>query len=453
MDYLCTTIYLLFLLAIGMVQQQHIKTLRDYAIADQSFNTASLVMTFLATSFGVGSILGDISRLMKDGIIFYIGMSGFFIFSITMIKYIAPHFDERFKNMISAGDMMRYFYGSRVEKFTAICGFFVSVLAITAQITVLGYIVGYFFDIDYKLITLIIGVILIIYSTLGGVKAVTATDVFQLSIIATITPFITLTIIEYAGGLEYVIKTAYERELYSSNQENFIEYTLLFIVGALPFLWIYPPLIQRFLMVKTYNQISTMYTVELIVRPLLMIMVILIACSALIVFPDIEHDEVMYTILEHMEGEGIKGIIVVMILAVGMSTADSHLNAGAVLITNAFFREEKEETKLKVVRILSILVGTSSLMLSMGVFDTVEIIILAFGIWGAAIGIPLMAGILRFHICRTGFWLGSVFSILSMVISLLYFNDMRIIIPCIGIIVGGVGFLLPHFKIKILSLF
>ena len=47
-----------------------------------------------------------------------------------MAFYIAPKFDERFSDMISAGDIMRHFYGATIEKISAIIGVLFGILAL-----------------------------------------------------------------------------------------------------------------------------------------------------------------------------------------------------------------------------------------------------------------------------------------------------------------------------------
>ena len=448
-DYIFIIMYFLFVLILGLFKSTEIKTIKDYAVSDRNFNTAGLAMTFLATSIGVGSVIGDLSKIRKDGIIFYIGMSGFFLFCILMAKYIAPHFDKRFKGMISAGDIMKYFYGRKIELFTAVCGFLVSVLSIGAQLTVIGHVVEYFFNIKYQYVVLGVSAIITFYSAFGGIKAITTVDVFSLTILLVILSAIAFAAVQGAGGYEVVIEHVLSQNISDIQQNSMTEYGLLFFVSILPFLWIYPPIIQRFLMAKKPRQISKVYIIELIFRSLLMLTITGIAFATLIIFPNVESKSIFFTILDNLSSDGVGGLIVLMVLAVGMSTADSHLNAGSVLIANNLFQNKDKKTKLDIARISGVLIGALGTLAAMLDFDIVEAIILIFSVWGASVGIPLIAAVLRFPVSRAAFWLCSGFSFIGMISALIYLQELTFIPSSIGIITGCIGFLIPYLTMSI----
>ena len=440
--------YLIFILGLGFFCGKGIKGIQDYAIAEKSFGTVALILTFLATSFGAGSVIGDIAKVMEDGILFYISMSSFFVFCIYMSKYIAPHFDQRFAGMISAADMMRYFYGHKAESITAICGFLVCILSVGGQIIALGHIFEGFFSIDYKYIVLVTGIVITVYSSVGGIKAVTITDIFQFSILLIIMPIMTFLVIKHAGGIEYIFSHVPEEKLHIAEHKRFGKYMSLLFIGMLPFLWVYPPLIQRFLMARHSQQISKMYNMELITRSIFMIMIIAIAFAALIAFPDVEFKKVMPAILNDALPDGIKGLMVVAILSVSMSTADSHLNSASILISNNLFRHQSSESKLSIARISTILLGILGVTIAIEDFDIVEIVILSFGTWGSAIGIPLMAGILNLPVSKSAFWSCCATSMFGLVGSMLFFEEPGLISSCVAIAFGCIGFSIPYWKFR-----
>ncbi|MEL6152882.1 MAG: sodium:solute symporter family protein, partial [Bacteroidota bacterium] len=58
-DYLIVYAFLLITLYIGLRAGRGIKDIREYAIANKTYGTGALVLTYLATDFGGGTLLGD----------------------------------------------------------------------------------------------------------------------------------------------------------------------------------------------------------------------------------------------------------------------------------------------------------------------------------------------------------------------------------------------------------
>ena len=139
-DIIIVFIYLTITICLGIKYSKKIDGPIDYAIANKSTGYHVLLLTSLATIIGAGSTLGTISEIYRVGLIFVIPSLGYVLGSFIFGKFIALKFDERFKNMISVGDIISYFYGKNASTISAIIGFLYCTGIVGIQITAFGHI-------------------------------------------------------------------------------------------------------------------------------------------------------------------------------------------------------------------------------------------------------------------------------------------------------------------------
>ena len=412
-------LYFIVVAIIGITKgASKVSDLEDFAVAKKSMSIPLLVFTFLATSFGAGSTVGDAAKIYKDGVIFLFGMSGFLIFCIFMISFIAKYFDERFKNMVSPGDIIGHFYGKKAELAVGILGLFVSTLIVAGQIKGIGVFISYYSDINHRYVTVTAGLLIAAYTSIGGVRAVTLTDVFQWIVITIVLPSIVVLVYIKAGSFTEIYQAIPKEKLSIIEHPKFYEYLALFITGCLPFLWMHPPLIQRYLMTKNYRGIRAMYISELIARPVVMSLVALLAFSCIKILPDIESDNLIPDLLNHvLDFPGLKGLVISMILAAGMSTADSHLNASSVMLTKHvifnFINISNPKKQLLILRAVTVILSCCAMFIAFIDIEIVHIIMYGFCLWGVGFSIPMMFGLLKINVKDYMYWASLISGMLS----------------------------------------
>lgn len=444
-----TIIYLLGMLVIGVFAGKDCKNVKDYSIANKKYGTFILVMTFLATSFGVGSVVGDMSKILEDGIIFPIATCGFFVFCIYMIKYIAPKFDKRFEGMISAGDIIRKFYGQGAEIFASSIGFFAGSLIVGSQITGLSRIFEGMTDYSYEEIAFISGAVVTFYSAFGGIKSVTITDVFQAIIMFIVVPLFTYLVIKHThtNPLEIIQQMPTENYTIFSHP-RFAEFFIYFIVAMTPFLWFYPPMIQRYLMAKYNDQIKMMYKSELIARSILLVLLTFTASAVFILMPEVDFHHAFVELTKLTLSPFMAGLLCVMVMAASMSTADSHLNSSAILICHnvikRIFHINSDRKELWILKCASALIGTIATITALYKFELVPLIIFAFGLSGNVIGIPVFFAVMDWNVGKQNFYSCVLFSFTALFLGLFFFELKGLYPGNVAIILGLIGFLFPN---------
>ncbi len=116
-------------------------------------------------------------------------------------------------------------------------------------------------------------------------------------------------------------------------------------------------------------------------------------------FPGIQTDNALPTIVKELLPVGVTGLAVAALLAVIMSTASSFLNATTVSFMRdiyPFFRRRKisDKQELFMGRVLTVAVGVASLIFAINVPSIIAALEYSYYLWAPTIVCPLVMGIM-----------------------------------------------------------
>ena len=286
--------FLVATLIVGIVSGLKIKTVRDYTIGEKgSFPTSVLAMTLIATMIGGTSTIGSVSEFFKHGYVYALTMFGYIIGIIMLAVLVSPRFDKRFDGMLSSADIVGKFYGDKAEKFTGVIGTLFGIGAIGAQITALASLGSNFINIDYTFSVLMVGSIMVIYSSFGGIRSVAITDVMQFLILAVGIPIIANLCFRETGSFHSMIFSLPETHTKFFEHEDFLEHIASCLFYMLPLVMLQPALVQRYLMANDSNQITKITYLYAFLALSLGIMAACIAFTSVQLFPEIEPNTII----------------------------------------------------------------------------------------------------------------------------------------------------------------
>ncbi|MHC0448574.1 MAG: sodium:solute symporter family transporter [Candidatus Lariskella arthropodorum] len=201
------------------------------------------------------------------------------------------------------------------------------------EVTVMGHIIDYFFGIGYNKSVIITALILALYSSLGGIRAVALTDVFQFAVMMIAMPIACSFAYHDVGGYNGIInELPQDMPMLDLNAENIWLFLSLILYSLLPTDG--APYIQRFLICKDAKQlVRCLNIVALLTLPFLLI-ICLIGLIIRVKVADIDSDHAFIYFISNYLSVEIKGLMVAGLIAVIMSTADSWLNTTSILITH-----------------------------------------------------------------------------------------------------------------------
>ncbi|MHC0448598.1 MAG: sodium:solute symporter family protein [Candidatus Lariskella arthropodorum] len=397
-DIIIVIAYLALCILIGLYKSRSIKTLKEYALGRNYFPDIVIITTLFATEVGAGSVMGSVSKSYALGLFFIVTRLVSPILWFLTAQIYGKNINQ-FLGLISISDIMEKLYGKAGRWVTNISSILLSIGVVALQAAVMGHLTDYFFGIGYDKSVIITVLILALYSSLGGIRAVALTDVFQFAVIMLAIPIACSFAYHDVGGYQGIVRGLPNDMLQLNlNAENILLFLSLIFYSFIPATE--GIFIQRFLICKNSKQLmKCLNTIALITLPFLLIICgigLIIRVKA----PDIDPDQAFVYFISNYVSVGVKGFIIAGLLAVIMSTADSWLNTTSVLIAHDIIGKIvplTEKQALFTARIATFVVCALAIDFARKESSIMELMWSAENFWGPIIAIPLIAGFLKFQ--------------------------------------------------------
>jgi len=213
-------IYMVFMLFIGWYASKRISTTTDYVVAGRRLGIFFCTGTLFATWFGSGTCMGGAGNAYifgNQGVIFdpwgaavCLLLTGFFFARLM-----------RRGRYITLVDLFELRYGKSMGLLATSSLSIAEMGWVGAQLVAFGTIINYFSGIPLSMGITISTAILVVYTYLGGMWAVTLTDVFQMIILMVGMTAMLLVAIPLAGGWEAIFSND-PTNMMGINQWSFI---------------------------------------------------------------------------------------------------------------------------------------------------------------------------------------------------------------------------------------
>ena len=414
--------FLIATLYIGFSSGKKIKTFSDYAIGNRKFSDFAILCTIVATFIGGNSTMGNVGKFYDVGIAQILAeicypVSFIIIAKILMIKI------KNYYGCCSIGDMFFKSYGNPGKFLSGIIGFTYVTLIVGVQFTAMGITISVLTKLPYQTSLFISAGIILLYTGRGGIRAVTFTDVLQFIVLILAIPILLITVLREIGGINILLEKVPNSHIMIS-EENFRRYLFLCFPLMLPILS--PHHMQRLLMTNNYKQGSKAYYNMIFLFLFIVIIDLLLGLSAKILLPNLDKgDSALLTLITHYLPTGIFGIVVIGILAVLMSTADSVLNCGSIIFINDIItpwndylkkKQFTENAKLKMARNTSLIIGVIAIVVASQGISLFEIWILINTLWFSVILSPLYFLLFNIKVSLRGLYISAIIGLTTCVL-------------------------------------
>lgn len=454
------TIFIVFLIAnlfIGLWHGKGINTIKEYAVGNKDFSTGAIAATIVATWIAGSSFLTDVSEAYTDGLFYMVpAMLGDLVGSwVIMFYFLAPRMGE-FLGSLSIADAMGNLYGNKVRFITAIASAFNCIGKIAAQFKVSATILQLFFHISSVYATLASCIIVVVYSTFGGIRAVTFTDIIQFMTFGAILPIITLIIWGTFTEPDTVFHTLTSNQLFdyheliNHNNPKFwaaFTLTIYFIMPA-----INPAIFQRISMAKDTEQVSKSFFLAGVIKNVVSILFFWVAILLLTHNDKLDANNLFAYIIDNYTYVGFKGIVAAGVMAMSMSTADSYINAAAVTfaydVRKSFGITLSEKQTLKLSYVSALLFSLLALVLAFYVQGLFKIILLVGSFYLPVVSTPFLFAVFGFRTSSKSVIIAIFAAVVTVFVWRNYFDYTGInsVIP--GVIVNAVFLLSSHYLLK-----
>ena len=335
--------YLLSLLIIGWFasRQRQDKSLGDYYLGGRGMGLWVLMLTLFATQYSGNALFGFTGQAYRTGFTWLAILhsmiavvAGYLLFAPQLQRLSRPH------HFITPNDYIEHLFPSRaLSALVALCLVVVLINYVLAQLRVMGLMVEGLSggQVDAFWGVVVLAIIMMVYSTIGGMRSVAWTDAIQGAMMLMGFILIAIIIQNDMGGwspaFEQLREIAPEKLAPPDGRGavTWLSTVILIGIGAS----VYPQAIQRIYAARSARTLQQSLA-GMAVLPLFAVVVVLaLGFVAIARFPGLEGaaaDQVMALIMRDVLSTGWFGHVVVTlllgaILAALMSTADSALLA------------------------------------------------------------------------------------------------------------------------------
>lgn len=399
-DYIMVAIYLVAMLGIGIFANRRQKDMTDYYVGGRTKGTFSLIALWVSSWVGGASIIGTATKAYDLGITaaWYVIIVAVacLVFAFTFSKII-NRVGGKFKQLTYA-DFLKTRYDQRSALVASISNIIAMIAFTASQLVAAALMINLILGISMGS-SFIIGTIVVVgYTTLGGFNAVTYTDWVQLIII-----FIGIVVIgmplgiSEAGGVSILVSKLPESH---------------FDIGA----WGWPTLIglATTMILSFYTSMDSFAKCFAakdektakrgIIWSAVVLVFIAVAATTLglvakVLLPDLgSGDNALTSLVMQIFPLGIRGLIIVGVLAAVMSTADVSVLMGSAAFTNDIYakyiaKDDNPKKMLRVSILVSLIVGVLGAVMAWKFMDILNILYIAFTITSASLFIPTICAI------------------------------------------------------------
>ena len=411
-------IYLAGMVAVGVWTSRKVKNLADYSLAGKSLGYLVMIGTVVGAAIGAASTMGKAGKAYELGIIFVTAGFGY-IAGLIVFGLLSGRLRRLGIWTIPEALYKRYGKGINLA-----CGaaMFITVIALFGgQIIGIGLIftaVGKSLGLTYTTSIILAGIVMILYTVLGGLFAVAYTDLIQ-TVIMLVSIGIILPIFILANDSGSILAGAWQSAAAGDGPGLSPVYLVSIWIIDFCFCLVDPGLWQRANAATSGKVIRNSMFVTAGVYLYWSVVVVLLGLLGIFLIPNIVQnygstDAVIPVMIVKYLPVGLVGLCLAGLMAVMMSTASVALLISGTTVANDLIkaaRPQTSETRLLLwAKLVIILVGALGILFAMVMQGIFDILLLAFAVYVSAVFIPAMAAFFWKKATRQGAIVSSIVS-------------------------------------------
>ncbi len=318
-------IFLFATLIVGLWSKRA-KTMTEYQEAGRSLSSGILMISLIATLIS-GKEIEQIVRGFAKG---YIALSSSIsrgVMAMLLGWFVYPKLIY-FEKQSTLSGLMGQLYGTMANRFTTLISVIVSVLMISAQLMFSGELAN-ILRVDGRIIIIAFGMLITLYTCIGGIRSVAYTDLLQFGCVAVGSMIFLILHLAGRGEVGKEINIVRHHSFWTHPHRATIALRTFFW-GLCPTLLIMPPIVQRVLFFRKKQTIkNTFLGVSLVYMTFVLLMVFI---GVSVAFRNestgvLSIGEMTRLACQYPLG---RGLFVLMLISITMSTMDSFLNSAAI---------------------------------------------------------------------------------------------------------------------------
>jgi SSS family solute:Na+ symporter len=411
-DNLVIFLYLAALIVIGLYANYRQKNVDDYYVAGRRQGSFSIACLWLAGWIGGASIIGSSGKAYEAGItgVWYVGSLalGCLLYGLSFAARVKRLGDEH--SYLTYPDLIENHYDSRTRIVVTLTTSAAYIAYSAGQLAAAGSILHVLLGWDFGSGLLLASGIVVLYTATGGYLAVTWTDWLQIVLLLVGILLIGLPLAFEHNGTPAELSEALPKSYFDIGAWGWSSILALVVSITLSF----------FTAMDSYTRTFAARSTRAARRGALLAVVFMLpiglaatwmGMTTAVLFPGIENsNDALTTFVVMLFPAGLKGLMLVGILAAIMSSADICILTASANVTRDVYQryldpDMSQQRMMRIGMLASLGVGLLAALLAWKMQDVLDILLLAFTLNSAALILPTIAAVYAWHIdATTAFW-------------------------------------------------
>ena len=376
---LLITISLIFVI-LGLYNSNKYQGLNNYLTANRNIGVFSLTTSLTASALGAWILFGPASAATWGGIGAVIGYSLGTAFPMFFLIYLGKKIRKELPRGSSLIEFMRKKFGKSLFKLILLLTIFYMFIFLCAEVTAVAVLINYISGTELWVTALIVLISTLVYTLYGGLRASIFTDNIQMIVIG-ILLLISLIYINIFTGSDFSIDFVKEKNPQLLSLSYVPSYTagLTFFIAVAATNLFHQGNWQRVYAAKNFETLKKSLVMSFfIIVPVVFFM----GFTGMVAFsldPTIRPDLGFFTLLLKEQTKFLSFFVIVLGLALTISTVDTLVNAISSLIVvdgNATFNLDKKKS-LNFSKYIILFLSLISFIIASKGFDILYLFLLA----------------------------------------------------------------------------
>lgn len=406
-------LYLIFMLGVGFYFMSKNKSKEDYFVGGRSMSAGHIGLSVVATDVGGGFSIGlgglGFAMGLSGSWMLFTGLIGAWISAVLLIPKIYPIAKKH--NFLTFPETLSFHYNTKVALVAGIISFIGYVGFTSSQILAGAKLASATFPaLSINNAALIMGVIAVVYTVIGGIKAVIYTDTIQWIILMVGLIFIGLPIgYHHIGGWQ-ALQSHVPTEFISLSNIGFIQLFNWFIT-IVPIWFVGMTLYQRIYACKDEKTAIKAWRIAgLFEWPIMAFMGVTLGLFSRVAFEQGLFTELGFAPNTTMDAElglplllstmlpiGLMGLMMSAYFSAIMSTADSCLMAASGnLITDVMdhFKKTKENHVMVRSQLITLAIGAVAILLATNMQSVLDLMLYSYAFMVSGLLVPVLGSLI-----------------------------------------------------------
>ena len=366
---------------LGLYHSKKYQGLNNYLTANRNIGLFSLTTSLTASALGAWILFGPASAATWGGIGAIIGYSLGTAFPMFFLIYFGKKIRKEFPKGYSLVEFMRKKFGKSLFKLILLMTIFYMFIFLCAEVTAVAVLINYISGTELWITALIVLLSTLAYTLYGGLKASIFTDNIQMIVIG-ILLIVSLTYINSFAGSQFSFDFIKEKNPHLLSSSYIPSYTagLTFFIAVAATNLFHQGNWQRVYAAKNFETLRKSLIISFfIIIPIVFYM----GFTGMVAFsidPTTRPDLGFFSLLLNGQTELLSFVVIILGLALTISTVDTLINAISSLIVvdgKASFNFKKKTDYLKFSKYMIIVLSIISFIIASKGFDILYLFLLA----------------------------------------------------------------------------